>query len=378
MGRLRVGVVGVGHLGRHHARILAGLEEVELVGVADSRIEQARAVAEPLRVDACVDYRDLLGRVDAISVAVPTSLHREIGSAFLRAGIPTLVEEPLAASLAEATAMVDLARSTGTMLQVGHIERFNPALRAVADAGLRPRFVAAERLGLYTFRSTDIGVVHDLMIHDIDLLLSWVAAPVRRVSAVGVSIFGRLEDVANAWIEFEDGCVANLTASRASYQAVRKMRLWGEQGYAALDFASRQATIVRPSARLRAGDLGLDGLDLGHPGAIREHLFGNALEVEQVPPPESREPLAEELEDFVRAVRGGSRPKVTGDDALRAMRLADQVLRSLEAHQWEGRPEGPVGPRRAIAQAGRPNSGLPRPKSWGHRIARRRSTLPET
>lgn len=371
MKRLRVGVVGVGHLGRHHARVLSGIEGVELVGIADSRAEQAQSVAAPLQVAAYTDYRELLGQVDAISIAVPTSLHREIGSAFLRAGIPTLVEKPLASSVAEAESMVELARSKNTLLQVGHIERFNPALRVVAEAGLKPKYVAAERLGLYTFRSTDIGVVHDLMIHDLDLLLTWATAPVRSVSAVGVSIFGRLEDVATAWIEFEDGCVANLTASRASYQALRKMRLWGEQGYATLDFAAREATLVQPSDQLRLGNLDIEGLDLTQAGAIREHLFGNVLRVEKAPAPEYREPLAEELDDFVRAVTLGTSPKVSGAEALRAMRLADQVLRSLDAHQWDGRSEGPAGPRRTILQSAQPNSGLPRPKSWNYRFARR-------
>lgn len=367
MERLRVGVVGVGHLGRHHARILAGIEGVELVGVADARIEQARTVAEPLGTAAYDDYRGLLGRVDAISVAVPTFLHREIGTAFLEMEIPTLIEKPLAGCVADASALVDLARSKGTLLQVGHIERFNPALRAVASEGWRPRYIDAERLGLYTFRSTDIGVVHDLMIHDIDLLLSWVKAPVRQVSAVGVRLFGKHEDVANAWIEFEDGTVATLSASRASYQAVRKMRLWSEDGYAALDFASRQATLISPSERLRAGDLNVAGVDLSQPSLVREHLFGEVLNVRQVPAPESREPLAEELEDFVRAVTTGSPPKVSGSEALRAMRLADQILSRLESHHWEETPVHVTGHPRTIGSPARPNSGIPRPKSWNVR-----------
>lgn len=376
MGRLRLGVVGVGHLGRHHARVLAGIDGVELVGVADARLEQARAVAEPLQVAAHADYRALLDQVDAISIAVPTSLHAEIASAFLEAGIPTLVEKPLAGSVAEAAAMVELARRRGTLIQVGHIERFNPAFRVATDSGLKPKYVAAERLGLYTFRSTDIGVVHDLMIHDLDLLLTWATAPVRRVSAVGVSLFGPHEDVATAWIEFEDGCVANLTASRASYQAMRKMRLWGEQGYATLDFAKREATIVRPSERLRQGDLNVDGLDLSQPEVVRKHLFGNVLRAESVPAPEYREPLAEELEDFVRAIRAGTPPKVSGADALRAMRLAGEILGCLEAHRWDSRSDAPIGPARLTQQAEQTNSGLPRPKSWRYRFAPSKA-LPE-
>ena len=166
---------------------------------------------------------------------------------------------------------------------MGHIERFNPALRALDRLPIRPKYITAERLSTYTFRSTDIGVVLDLMIHDLDLLLSMIAAPVRSVAAVGLSLFGEREDVANARIEFDDGSVANLTASRASYAAVRKMRIWGAEGYASLDFAAKQATLVRPSEQLKRGRLDLDGVDLSQPAAIKDHLFGKILRVDQVP-----------------------------------------------------------------------------------------------
>ena len=336
MKRLRVGVVGVGHLGQHHARILAAMPGVELVGVADARCStrrprSPRSAARP----AVADYRQLLDAVDAVTVAVPTVLHREVAGAFLARGIATLVEKPMAGTLAEAEQLVALARASGAVLQVGHIERFNPALSALDRLPIRPKYITAERLSTYTFRSTDIGVVLDLMIHDLDLVLSMIAAPVRSVAAVGVSLFGEHEDVANARIEFEDGSVANLTASRASYAAVRKMRIWGAEGYASLDFAAKQATLVRPSEQLRRGRLDLEGVDLSQPAAVKEHLFGKILRVDQVQC-EGREPLALELEDFVAAARGESRPRVSGEDALRAMRLADQVLRSLEAHRWDG------------------------------------------
>jgi predicted dehydrogenase len=363
MSRVRVGVVGVGHLGRHHARVLAGIEGVELVGVADTRIEQARAVAGPLGTRAVDDYRELLDQVDAVSVAVPTVHHREVAGAFLERGIAAMVEKPLAPTLAEARALVDLARDRGAVLQVGHIERFNPALTILDGLRLRPKFIAAERLGTYTFRSTDIGVVLDLMIHDLDLILSRIPVPVLAVSAVGVSLFGAHEDVANARIWFEDGCVADLTASRASAQAVRRMRLWGPEGYASLDFATQRARLVRPSDRLRHGDLDLDGLDLGQPAAVKEHLFGKVLRVDQVQA-EGRELLALELEDFIQAVRTGTRPRVTGEDALRALRLADRILQSLNSHRWEGLPDGPTGPRDLPGPQAEPIAGLAGPISW--------------
>jgi predicted dehydrogenase len=332
---LRVGVVGVGHLGQHHARILSTLPGVQLVGVADASAERAAAVAARCQTSAVADYRKLLNLVDAVVVAVPTVLHREIAAAFLARGIATLVEKPMAGTLAEAEQLVAIARSAGAVLQVGHIERFNPALQALDRLAVRPKYINAERLSTFTFRSTDIGVVLDLMIHDLDLILSMVSAPVRRVVAVGLCVFGDHEDVANAWIEFEDGTVANVTASRASYQSVRKMRILGAEGYASLDFAMRQATLIRPSESLRRGRLDLDGLDLTQPSAIKEHVFGKILRVDPVAC-EGPEALALELEDFVAAARGETLPRVGGEDGLRAMRLADQVLRSLESHRWDG------------------------------------------
>jgi predicted dehydrogenase len=359
MERLRVGVVGVGHLGQHHARILASLPDVELVAVADTRLEQAQTVADRCQTRALSDYRELLDRVDAVSIAVPTILHREVAGTFLARGVHTLVEKPLASTLPEAELLVSLARSAECALQVGHIERFNPALSALQQMALRPKYVHAERLSTYTFRSTDIGVVLDLMIHDIDLVLSMIAAPVRSVAAVGVSLFGEHEDVANARIEFEDGTVTNLTASRASYTSMRKMRVWGSEGYASIDFAAKQATLVQPSEEFLKGQLSLEGVDISQPSAVKDHLFGKVLRVDRVETP-GREPLALELEEFVRAARGHSRPRVSGEDALRAMRLADQVLKSLNAHRWDSDPSSAP----AISQPTESTTALQGPHAW--------------
>jgi predicted dehydrogenase len=368
MKRLRVGVVGVGHLGQHHARILSSLAGVELVAIADARSDQAQAVAARCGTVGHCDYRQLLELVDAVSIAVPTVLHREVAGAFLERGIPTLVEKPMAGTLLESEQLVALARARDTLLQVGHIERFNPALQALEKLPVRPKFVNAERLSTYTFRSTDIGVVLDLMIHDIDLVLSLIAAPVRSIAAVGVSLFGEHEDVANARIEFEDGSVANLTASRASYSPSRKMRIWGAEGYASLDFAAKQATLIRPSDQLRRGRLDLEGVDLSQPAAVREHLFGKILRVDRVQE-EDRDMLTLELEDFVSAARGLSCPRVSGDDALRAVRLADQILRSLDAHRWDAEtsPEA--------AQAVESVSILQGPHAWRTRSMRQVSNM---
>jgi predicted dehydrogenase len=346
---LRVGVVGVGHLGQHHARILAAMPGVRLVGVADAGAERAAAVADRCKTAAFTDYRRLLDLVDAVVVAVPTSLHHEVAGAALDRGIATLVEKPMAGTLADAEELAALARRTGTVLQVGHIERFNPALEALEGLALRPKYIHAERSAPFSFRSMDIGVVLDLMIHDLDLVLALIPAPVQSVAAVGVSIFGEREDMAAARVEFGDGSLADLTASRASDQAVRRMRIWGERGHATLDFAARQATLIRPAEPLRRGRLDPDGLDLSQPAAIQEHVFGTLLRLDRVTH-EGPEPLALELDDFIAAARGDSRPRVDGEDGLRAMRLADRVLRGLESHRWEGcgttapwPPESPSG-----------------------------------
>ncbi len=357
MSKLRVGVVGVGHLGRHHARILAAHPEVELVAVADARLEQARAVAESCGTRAVDDYRALLDCVDAVSIAAPTVVHHEVATAFLDRGIAAMVEKPLAARIDEAEEIVELARRRGVVLQVGHIERFNPVLAALDAFPIRPRFINAERLSTHTFRSTDIGIVHDLMIHDLDLVLSMFSAPVRTVSAVGVAVFGGFEDVAEARLEFEDGAVATLAASRASFQASRKMRIWGADGYVALDFAAKRATIVRPSARLRAGHLDLEGVSLAQPAEVKAHLFGKVLETESFQG-DGPEPLALELDEFVQSVLGRATPRVDGDAALRALLVADRIVRGLRSHVWsksgETVPPPPhIGTARAAARAAR-------------------------
>ena len=362
MQRLRVGVVGVGHLGRHHARILAGIDGVELVGVADVRIEQARAVAGPLGAEAMDDYRELIDRVDAVSIAVPSTSHREVAGAFLGRGVHAMVEKPLAINATEGRELVELARRAGVVLAVGHIERFNPIWEAARDRCPRPRYIDAERLGTYTFRSTDIGAVLDLMIHDIDLVLSFVGSPVVAVTALGTPVFGGHEDLAQARLEFEDGCIADLSASRASYAPSRRMRLWGADGYASIDFASRSATLVRPSEALRRGQPSLEGVDLARPESLRDHLFGRVLDVEHLRPDAGVDQLTAELLDFVGAVRQGRPPRIPGSEALEALRVAEQVLHGLRTYRIDAGAEVPGAPHVRTSAAETPS--LAGPKLW--------------
>jgi predicted dehydrogenase len=334
----RVAVIGVGHLGRHHARILGHHPDVNLVAVVDSRREQAEKIAETLGCEAYSDIADILNEVDAVSIAAPTVLHHRLARPFLERGIHVLVEKPLTADLDEASDLLRLAKRSRATLQVGHIERFNPVLGAIEKFPITPRLLESERHSSFTFRSTDIGVVHDVMIHDLDLILSMISAPVRQVSAYGLNVFGGQEDVVDARVEFADGAVATLSACRASMSASRRLKLWGMEGYADLDFATRKALCLRPGeAIVEGGELCPETLDTTSPMAIREHVFGNLLKVDEYQGEET-EMLAAELDDFVNAVLHGHRPKVTGEDAYRALELAEWILTSMTCETWKRAP----------------------------------------
>ena len=343
MNELRAGVIGVGKLGKEHARILANLPGVKLVGVADIRADQAEAVAHQWQTRAFSDYREMLDQVDAAVVAVPTSGHHDVAQHFLRRGIPLLVEKPLATTLSDADDLVALARRHGTILQVGHVERFNPAMASLEGIPFRPKFIEADRLGPYTFRSTDIGVVLDLMIHDLEVMLALVGSQVRSVAAVGISVFGENEDIANARLVFDNGCVANLTASRLSMMRVRKMRLWGAEGYLSIDFAARKAMLIRPAEKFYREHDRLIHPDPADIDQLQTELYRDFFEIQNFEDT-GKEPLALELEHFVHCVRTGSKPKVDGARGRDALALAERVLDSLRNHQWEGDPAGPVGP----------------------------------
>lgn len=343
MARLRMAVVGVGHLGKEHARILTGLPEVELVGVADVNAEQAHAVALQCNTRAYATYWPLLNLVDAACIAVPTAQHHTIASEFLQRGIPLLVEKPLAANLDQAEALVALSQQHGALLQVGHIERFNPAFEELQRHPMQPKFIECQRIGPFTGRSTDIGAVLDLMIHDLDLVLALVRAPVRSVEAIGAAIFGGHEDVVNTRLSFTTGCVANLTASRVSPQPVRQMRVWAPEGYASLDFARRRLTLVQPSEHLRNNGLDPRRLEPGTRAWLKDELFSNHLQVRDQSC-DRGDQLTRELQSFVECVRSGSQPRVSGEQARNALALATLILESVRGHQWEGRAEGPIGP----------------------------------
>jgi predicted dehydrogenase len=305
---VKVAVVGVGHLGQHHARIYSELPGVELVAVVDVAEGRRREVGGRLRVPAVADYRDLLGKMDAVSVAVPTRLHAEIARAILLAGCDVLVEKPITRTLAEADDLVAAAEAGGRILQVGHSERYNAGVQALAKRVQDPGFIEVHRMGPFPGRGTDVDVVLDLMIHDIDIILTLVKAPVTAVSAVGVPVISEQVDIANARIEFASGCVANLTASRVSGERLRKIRVFQRDTYFVLDYASQELHLFRPAP--------ISGPD-------RARLTRVDIPVARA------EPLRQELEDFVDSVRSRRPPMVSGEAGRQAVAVAARIIERL-------------------------------------------------
>jgi len=294
----KVAVIGVGHLGKEHARLYSQLEGVELTGVVDILQARAEEIAQLYKTTPYAEYRDLFGKVDAVSVAVPTIDHARIALDLLEHGIDVLVEKPISATTEEARTLIDVAARNNRVMQVGHVERFNPVVTLARQAATRPQFFEIHRLAAFSPRSLDIDVVLDLMIHDIDIVLSLVPAPVKEVRAVGIPVLSVRADIANARVEFEDGCVANLTASRVSFEKVRKLRFFQPHDYISVDYASQTGTMVS----LRMG------------GVIERKLE-----------PPQQEPLKVELAAFIDCVKTRRPPAVSGEDGLRALELATRI-----------------------------------------------------
>ncbi len=308
---LRVAVVGVGHLGKHHARILSSLAGVELVALVDTNQARAVEVAAANGTRAVFDHRELLGHVDAVTIAVPTELHRDIALPFLEAGVPVLVEKPMARTLEEADQLIEAAADAGVVLAVGHTERFNPALAAARELITDPRFIEVHRLGAFPERSLDIDVVFDLMIHDLDVVLSLVDSDVESLEAVGVPVITNRVDIANARLRFANGCIVNLTASRISRDRVRKIRFFQPSAYVSIDYATQKVEVYRLVKG--RGPAPFDGTQ-GKPA-----IEGGEIDVPH------EEPLTRELADFVDAIVSRRPPRVTGEAGRRALALAQAI-----------------------------------------------------
>lgn len=304
-------MIGVGHLGRYHAEKYAALPGVTLAGVVDIDPERARIVAAALDVPVIADHRALAGMIDCASVAVPTAAHAAVGADLLAAGIDVLMEKPLASTAAEGAALVRRAAEHGRILQVGHLERFNPALRAARAVVSEPKFLECHRLAPFVDRGTDVDVIRDLMIHDLDVIQSFVAAEVESLEAVGVPVLTPRVDIANARLRFANGCIANVTASRVSMKRERILRLFQPDAYVAIDYDQRRVRIVRRDAGAAPG--GLPSI------AAVEHDAGQG------------DPLRDEIEDFVAAVRTRTAPLVGGREGLRALELAERIAAALES-----------------------------------------------
>jgi predicted dehydrogenase len=306
--KTRVAVIGVGALGKHHARILAALPDAELVAVVDINETRAREIGGVVNAPSCTNATDVIGRVDAVTVAVPTESHLTVALPFLQRGIGVLVEKPLSRNAAEAQQMIDAAAASRAVFAVGHTERYNPAVVAVRPLLDHPRFIEVHRLGTFPDRSLDIDVVFDLMIHDLDVVLSIVPSDVVAVEAVGVAVLTPKPDIANARLKFASGCIANITASRISKDRVRKIRIFQRDAYLSVDYAAQEVE----RWRLVKGNGAVPAID------------GGRLQVAQ------EEPLKRELADFVAAVRERRAPGVTGADGLRAIELAQRISDEMQ------------------------------------------------
>jgi predicted dehydrogenase len=343
LSRLRLAVVGVGHLGRIHARLAAGIPDIELVAVVDSSAEARGALAKETGCRAIADCREIIGEVDAAVVATPTFTHHRVASELMRAGLHVLVEKPITPTIREADELVQLARRSGLVLQVGHVERFNPALVSVEHRLEEPKFIEARRQSGYTFRSTDVGVVMDLMIHDIDVSLALVKSPVVSVDAVGVSVLGDHEDMVSARLHFASGAVANLTASRTSYAPARSMQVYTPSCFASIDFAARKSVVVEPRTDVLQRRFDVARLSDAERTRLREQLFSELLVKSEVPAVETNA-IEQELIDFAAAIRTGRAPRVTGADGRDAVVVAEAVLERVRQHQWDGADGRRVGP----------------------------------
>jgi len=333
MKTLRTAVIGAGKMGNIHAKVYRNLDGCELVAVADRDAERAEALAERYETTAVTDPASLIGKVDAVTISAPTAAHLELAELFITHGVPVLIEKPLAASAAQGRRIVALAQQHNVVVAVGHSERCNPVVQAMKRLNIEPMFIEANRVSPYPFRSMDIGVVLDVMIHDIDIILSLANSPLVRVEAVGVNVIADHEDICNTRLTFENGCIANITASRLALKTERKVRLFSRQAYLSLDYFRKEGIIIK-------ADKNIDLVKW-----IREHQEKQDFDFTAVNWPEllhiekleiaDAEPLKLEQIAFLNAVRGQGRPEVSAEDGLAALECAERILDSVRRHQWK-------------------------------------------
>lgn len=328
MGKLKIAVIGAGHLGKEHARIYSEIPEVNLVGIVDINKDTGEAVARRCNTKYYSSFKEILNKVNAASVVVPTRFHYEITRELLKNGIHVLVEKPMTGTVSEAEDLIKLSKETSTILQPGYIERFNPAIEAIQKLDVSLKFIECHRLSPFTFRSADIGVVLDLMIHDIDIILYLSKSKVKKIDAVGVSVISDKEDIANARIQFENGCVANITASRVSFEPMRKIRLFSENSYISLDYHKQEAIIYKKSPELTPKSIITENTDVSTIKDLKNFVFGDLLKIERIKM-NNQEPLRKELESFISCVNNGKQPVVSGEDGINAIKAATMIKEEI-------------------------------------------------
>ena len=333
----RVAVVGVGRMGKLHARVLSEMAGAELVCVVDVNEAAARAVARQRSCQALTRAEEAVGLVDAAIIAVPTLSHVDVARPFVAAGKPVLIEKPIAQDVQAAEELIDLARQTGTTVQVGHTERLNPAVVAMAKYAIAPKFIEAHRISPFTFRSADVGVVLDMMIHDIDLTLKLVASGVREIRAVGMNVIGAHEDICNARLAFDNGCVANITASRLAIKTERKMRIFSEEAYLSVDYGRKVGIVIHKSQNLDLIQMARE-LDVDDLAELAESVdYAELLNVEELVVDDSTEPLRKQAEAFRETVVNGATPVVSAEEGLAAIRVAKRIVDTIKSHKWDGK-----------------------------------------
>ncbi|MRR16105.1 MAG: Gfo/Idh/MocA family oxidoreductase [Deltaproteobacteria bacterium] len=308
---IRVGVVGIGHLGGYHLQKYAKIDGCKITAVSDTQVERAKKAAEVYGCEAFTDHRDLLDKVDAVSIAVPTGYHHAVARDFLAAGIDVLIEKPLCATVQEADDLLALAKKKNLVFQVGFVERFNPAVMALEKVITRPVFIEVHRLHPFFERGTDVDVILDLMIHDLDIILKFVHSPLTNVEAVGVPVLSDKIDISNVRLTFACGCIANVTASRISVKTMQKLRFFGPEGYHAVDTRKREILSLSKVA-------GADG---------KQQIIQNAIDIGD------HDPLEEEVRSFIRCVEERSTPVVSGEEGRKSLALAEEILKKMKTHE---------------------------------------------
>jgi len=334
MERIRTAVVGAGKMGQIHAKVYNKLDHSDLVAIIDSDMDQAKKLAKKHKCQAFVKCEDIVDGVDAVTISAPTIFHSEIAKIFIENNIAVLIEKPLAASIEEAKGIVELAKKHNVVAAVGHSERCNPVVQAMKRLEIEPKFIEAHRISPYPFRSTDIGVVLDVMIHDIDIILSLANSKVKRLEAVGVNVLEDKEDICNARIVFENGCIANVTASRLALKTERKVRVFSKQAYLSLDYFKKTGTVIKAAPNIDIAEK-VQKLKNSSKINLLTMNWADMLHIENLDI-DDKEPLRVEQEAFLKAVADKShRPEVTAEEGLAAMECAEMILESLKQHSWD-------------------------------------------